>query len=182
MALITTFSTSNTAGIDLAAVWSATANAAGSLGENVMPYPPVKEGTLVEMTNGSKAVYVKFGTGGVTGTGYVAVIPLGNYAGAVMMSNSVGNLGDKIGVFLGSVAALVNDYAWLQVYGTCAAVQTATASVSVALASTTTAGQLDDATGTGTKNLSGIFLTAAQTGASGLSTAELNFPVVGSTN
>lgn len=183
MALITAFSTSNTAGIDLTAVWSATANAAGTFAENVQPYPPLKEGTLVEMTNGSKAVYVKFGTGGMTGTGYVGVIPLGNYAGAVMMSNSVGNLGDKIGVFLGSVAALVNDYGWLQVYGTCAAVQvTASASASTALGSTTTAGQVNSATTTGTKNLPGLFLTAAGPGSAGLTTAELNFPTVGSTN
>jgi hypothetical protein len=52
----------------------------------------------------------------------------------------------------------------------------------VALASTSTAGQLDDATGTGTKNISGIILTTARTSSAGTAPGTLNYPVIGSTN
>lgn len=184
MALVTSFATSNTAGIDLTAIWSATANAAGSLGENVQPYPPFKEGTLCNMTNGGVAVYVKFGTGGVTGTGYLVVMPsAGPYTAAVMTSTSVGAVGDKVGAFLGVGAALVNDYGWLQVYGLSAGIQTAASvGANAALASSATAGQLATATGTGTRSIANIFLTTGAGGSAGLTTAELNYPAVTAVN
>lgn len=171
------YSTSNTAGIDLTAIWSATANAAGTLGENVQPYAPFASGTTIDMLNGGKAVYVKFGTGGVTGIGYAVVMPsAGPYTAAVMMSNSVGAIGDKIGVFLGSGAALVNDYGWLQVYGLSAGLQTAASvAANTALTSGATAGQL---TTGGTHAIGNIFLTTAAGSGAGLTAAELNWPAV----
>ncbi len=185
MALITNFSTSNTAGVDLTAVWSATANAAGSLGENVQPYPPFKEGTIIDMLNGGKAVYVKFGTGGVTGNGYAVVMPsAGPYTAAVMISTSVGAVGDKVGVFLGTTAALVNDYGWLQVYGySPSGVQTAASvGANVALLSSVTAGQLATGTGSNTRAIGNIFLTTAAGGGAGLTACELNYPAVTAIN
>lgn len=180
MTLATNFSTSNTAGVDLTQVY--TLPSAGTFAQNVQPGPPFTPGTVVTMSNGGKAIFVKLGTGGATAVGYFLVAPLNAYDGAVMMSNSVGNLGDPCGVWLGAVA-VANDYGWMQTSGLCPGGVAVAASCvkNVALASTATAGVLDDATGTGTKNISGVVITTTVVGA-GLSPAELNNPVVGSTN
>lgn len=182
MTIATFFSTDNKIGIDVTQVYQGSVSVAGTYAENVQPSPPFTPGTMAWAANGSAAVYVTLSTGGATGTGYVIVVPLGDYTKGVMMSNSVGNLGDKIGVWLGSGAGASADSGWIQLYGTNAAVQTNVAAVSVAMASTTTAGQIDDATGSGTKNISGLFLTVAKTTSAGLAPCELNWPVVGSTN
>ncbi len=183
MTLATQFSTSNTSGVDLTAVY--TASTAGTWGENVQPGPPFTPGTVILGSTGAKYIYVTLSTGGCTGQGYFIVAPLNAYDGAVMMSNSVGNLGDPCGVALCTAAAVSGDSIWIQTSGLCAGgVRVAASCVrNVALASTanTSNGVLDDATGTGTKNISGIVITTTVTGA-GLSPAELNNPVVGSTN
>lgn len=183
MTLATNFSTSNTANVDLTAVY--TASTAGTWGENVQPGAPFVAGTVVLGTNGAKYVYVTLSTGGCTGQGYFIVAPLNAWDGAVMMSNSVGNLGDPCGVAVCTAAAVSGDSIWIQTSGLCpGGVRVAASCVhNVALASTanTSNGVLDDAVGTGTKNISGIVITTTVTGA-GLSPAELNNPVVGSTN
>lgn len=180
MTLATTYSLSNTAGIDLTAVY--TASTAGTWGENVQPGPPFAPGQIIWSLVGSAFVYVTLSTGGATGTGYAIVMPLGSYSAAVMMSNSVGALSDKIGIWTGSGAAVSGDSGWVQVYGACPAIRANGAAViSTALASTSTAGGLDDATTTGTKNISGIVFTATATGAGNFA-GELNWPIVGSTN
>lgn len=148
------------------------------------PYAPdvpgIKLGTLVMASDNSAWVRVKLGTGGCTGAGYVCTFDVAWTA--VMMSNSVGALGDKIGVAANSTAAVAGDYIWLQLYGTCQSIRVAGAVViNTALASTTTAGELDDATGAGTKNISGIVITTTASGESGVA-GELNWPVIGSTN
>lgn len=182
MAIATFFSTQNMANVDVTAVYQGSVSTAGTYSENVQPSPPFTPGTMAWASNGSAAVFVTLSTGGATGTGYVVVVPLGNYAAAVMMSNSVGALSDKIGIWLGSTVAASGDSGWIQLYGTCAAIRAnAAAVVSTALASTSTAGGLDDAVTTGTKNISGIVFTATATGA-GNFTGELNWPIVGSTN
>ena len=182
MTLATNFSTLNTAGVDLTAVY--TASTAGTWGENVQPGPPFAPGTVMLGLNGSKYIYVTLSTGGSTGAGYFMVAPLNAYGAVVMMSNSVGNLGDPCGVWMGG-AASSGDSGWMQTGGlNSSGVQVAASCVhNVALASTanTSNGVLDDATGTGTKNITGIVITTTVTGA-GLSPAELNNPTVGSTN
>lgn len=185
MALPTSWATSNVAGVDLTAVWSATANTAGTYSENVQPYAPFDAGMVVDMLNGGKAVYVKFGTGGVTNNGYAVVMPsAGPYTAAVMTSTSVGKVGDKVGVFLGTTAALVNDYGWLQVYGyNPSGVQTAASvGANAALLSSATAGQLATGTSTGTTAIGNIFLTAAAGGSAGLTACELNYPAITAVN
>lgn len=146
--------------------------------------PQFAVGTQVTGSDGSVWVRVKFGTGGCTAAGYVCTFD--TTFTAVMMSNSVGALGDKIGVAGISAAAVANDYGWLQVYGYCQSIFVATLAVAnAALASTSsgTAGILDDATGTGTKNISGIFTTVTNAGGSAAGEpGELNWPVIGSTN
>jgi hypothetical protein len=141
--------------------------------------PSLPVGTKVIAVDGSEWLRVLYGTGGSTGPGYVVVI--NSAFTAVMMSNSVGAFGDKIGV--APVAASAGDYGWVQVYGTAAVGIQVNGAVTVntALASTSTAGALDDATTTGTKNLPGIVLTTAAAGA-GNAPAELNWPTVGTTN
>ncbi len=169
------YSTSNAAGFAFNQTF--TPPAAGSY--NTGQLNPVPVGTIALGRDGSVWLYVLFGVGGVTGLGYSVVID--EDFGAVMMSNSVGGLGDKIGV--APVAASAGDYGWVQVYGTCDDIQvSASCAANVALASTSTAGQLDDATGTGTKNISGIILTTARTSSAGTAPGTLNYPVIGSTN
>lgn len=182
MALATTWSTLNTIGVDISAIWSSAANGAGTFGENVAPYAPFDAGMVATSLNGGIAVYVKVGTGGVTNLGYVMVVLLGDYTNAVMLSNSVGSLQDKVGVWLGNGVAIAGDYGWVQLFGSVPAVQTGVATVSTAMASTTTAGQIDDAVTTGTKNIPGLVLTTAKTTAAGLAPAQLNWPVIGTTN
>lgn len=143
-----------------------------------LPNFPV--GKYVTALNNSVWVRVLIGTGGVTGAGYVCTI--NSAFTAVMMSNSVGAFGDKIGVPV--VAASAGDYIWLQVYGTCDAVRVAASCVAnVPLASTTsgTPGVLDDAVANPTKNIPGLVITTTVVGA-GATPGELNYPTVGTTN
>lgn len=176
MTLNTAYATSQTLGVDFTAIFHPSTTG--------YPYasdvPPFAVGTIVDATNGARWVYVKFGTGGLTGVGFVCTFDT-NFL-AVMMTNSVGALGDKIGV--GNGVAVAADYGWLQVSGACAAIQVATLCVAnAALASTTVAGVLDDAVGAGTKNISGIFTIATNAGgAAANEIGELNGPVIGSTN
>lgn len=176
MALNTAFATSQTLGIDFTAICHPSTTG--------YPYatdvPPFAPGTVTNGTNNSTWTYVKFGVGGLTGVGYVVVIDTSG--GAVMMSNSVGNKGDSIGV--GNGVAVANDYGWVQTGGACAAVKVATLCVAnAALASTTTPGVLDDASGTGTKNIGNIFTTVTNAGGTDASEiGEMNSPTVGSTN
>lgn len=136
-------------------------------------------GQQITALDNSVWVYVLFGVGGVTGLGYSVVID--EAFGAVMMSNSVGGLGDKIGV--APVAAAAGSYGWVQVYGTCDDIRvSASCAANVPLASTATAGELDDATGTGTKNITGIILTTARAASAGNAPGMLNYPVIGTTN
>lgn len=180
MTLATVYPTSNQAGVDLTATY--TASTAGTFGENVQPGPPFLAGYVIDMTNGGRAVFVKLSTGGSTGTGYLLVAPLSDYTACVMMTSSVGNLGDPVGVCLNSAAAVSGDYVWMQTKGLCAALQVAASCVhNVALASTATAGVVDDSVAGGTKNLPGLFSTVTVTSAAA-TPAELNFPTVGSTN
>jgi hypothetical protein len=141
--------------------------------------PPFALGQQITASDNSVWVYIKYGTGGSTGLGYAIVFDE-DFLG-VMMSNSVGAIGDKIGI--APAAALINNYGWVQVYGTCDAIQVAaSAAANVALASTTTAGVLDDAVANPTKNITGIVLTTARAASQGNAPGVLNYPVVGTTN
>lgn len=172
------FGTGNMSGVDFAEVFTPPSVGAYNYGT---ANPAFQVGQMAWGSDGSAWVYVKVGVGGITALGYVCTFDEDFLA--VMMSNSVGALGDKIGVAAISSAAIANDYCWLQVYGTADAIQVlASAAANVALASTATAGALDDATGSGTKNISGIILTTARAASQGNAPAVLNYPVVGTTN
>jgi len=166
-----------TLGVNLSSVFTPSTSNYPYTG-GTLPNFPV--GQLVKALNGSVWIRVLVGTGGVTGAGYVCTY--NSAFTAVMMSNSVGALGDKVGVPV--AAASVGDYIWLQVYGTCDAIRVATlCAANAVLASTSSAGALDDATGTGTKNISGIVITTTNAGGTTINEpGELNYPVIGTTN
>lgn len=169
------YSTSNAAGFAFSQTF--TPPAAGSY--NTGQLAPVALGTLADGTDGSKWVYVLFGVGGVTALGYSVVVDEDFLA--VMMSNSVGALGDKIAV--APAVAAAGDYGWVQMYGTCDAIQvSASCAANVPLASTVTAGQLDDAVANPTKNIAGMWLTTARAASAGTAPGYLNWPTVGTTN
>lgn len=171
------YSTSNAAGINFSVVTTPQTSGYGQDVSGLSAVVPV--GTIADGTDGAKWVYVLFGTGGVTALGYVVVVDEDFLA--VMMSNSVGALGDKIAV--GPAAALAGDYGWVQMYGTVDAIRvSASAAANVPLASTTTAGELDDAVANPTKNISGMWLTTARGGTAGTAPGYLNWPTVGTTN
>lgn len=126
---------------------------------------------------GREYVWCQFGSGGATGAGYVMVIDAA--FSAVMATNSTALRGLRVGV--APAAASANEFGWVQIYGS-ADVWTDVAVVNAAMASTTTAGQIDDAAGTGTKQIVGLSLTTARTSTAGLAPAFLNYPTVGATN
>jgi hypothetical protein len=126
---------------------------------------------------GREYVYVQYGTGGATGAGYVVSINAAN--SAVMTTNSASLRGERVGVAM--AAASANEFGWVQIYGA-VDVWTAIASANVAMATTTTAGEIDDASGTGTKQILGLVLTTAKTSAAGLAPGLLSYPTIGATN
>lgn len=168
------YANSGALGVDLSAVWTL-----GSGYKEYKQYPPFAVGTQITATDGSVWVYVKAGVGGVTGRGYSVVFDEDFLA--VMLANGTGALGDRVGV--PAAPSVSGDYQWVQVSGTCDVLQvSASCAANVPLATTTTAGQLDDAVGSPTKNVTGIVLTTAREATAGPAPAVLNFPVVGSTN
>jgi len=70
----------------------------------------------------------------------------------------------------------------VQVNGTCNIRVAASCAANAVVTSTTTAGQLDDAAGTGTKTISGMALTTANGGSAGNAEGVITFPTVGATN
>lgn len=162
------FVTSGQLGVDLSAVYSPSAS--------LYPYKSDNQqfavGQQVTALDGSVWTYIKAGVGGVTGLGFVVVFDE-DFLG-VMMSNSVGGIGDKIGV--APAAALVGDNLWVQVYGTCDAIQSSAAlAANTALTSGAVAGVMTTA---GTHAITGIVLTTARGAGQGNAPGELNYPTI----
>lgn len=126
---------------------------------------------------GREYVYVVLGAGGLTGAGYVVTIDA--TFTAVMATNSASLLGQQVGV--GQVAAAQGEFVWVQTYGN-AQVWTDVATANTRMQTTTTAGQIDDAAGVGTKQINGLALTAARVSTAGLAPAILTYPTIGATN
>jgi hypothetical protein len=126
---------------------------------------------------GREFVFVTFGAGGATGAGYVCSINAD--FSAVMATNTLALFGQHVGI--AQAAAVAGEFGWLQIYGN-GQVWSDVAVVAVRMQTTTTAGQIDDASGTGTKQIPGLSLTAARTGSAGLAPAILTYPHVGATN
>ena len=172
------FATSNVGGVNLSQIDKPIATTDG-YAQAVETGSGFALGTQVTASDGSVWAYCVYGTGGSTGLGYVMVID--EAWSAVMMENTPGAFGDKIG--RSPAAAIATDLGWIQVYGVADDIQvSASCAANVPLASTTTAGQIDDAVATPTKNLPGIILTTARAASAGTAPGFLNWPVVGTTN
>ena len=129
-------------------------------------------GQQITATDNSVWTYIKYGVGGSTGLGFAIVFDE-DFLG-VMMSNSVGGIGDKIGI--APAAAIVGDFGWVQVYGTCDAIQSSAAlAANTALTSGAVAGVMTTA---GTHAITGIVLTTARGAGQGNAPGELNYPTV----
>jgi hypothetical protein len=135
-------------------------------------------GDIVSDSQGNSYVFVQF-LGAVT-PNFLVAIKAANTALAV--TNTVALRGERVGVYVGSPAAANGDYGWVQIYGTVDVQVTASCAANAPLATTTTGGQISDASGVGTKQLPGIVLTTARAASIGLAPALLVHPTVGSTN
>jgi hypothetical protein len=143
--------------------------------------PKFRLGTVMKGAGDAEWMYVR-AAGAITGAGYVVVInPVDatNPYDAAMIDNTVGLRGLPVGV--APVAFVDNAYGWVQVKGTCQ-IRTAIASANVEMATTTTAGELDDAAGAGTKEILGLVLTTARAGSAGNTTGYISYPTVYVTN
>lgn len=126
---------------------------------------------------GREYVFVTFGAGGATGAGYV--VSINENFSAVMATNTASLFGQQVGI--AQAAAASGEFGWVQIFGN-AQVWTDVAVVAVRMQTTTTAGQIDDASGTGTKQIPGLSLTAARVSTAGLAPAILTYPTIGATN
>lgn len=171
MAVTSLYATSGTLGVSLGAIWSVPTSAAYSAGDQ----PPFALGQMVTATDGSVWVYVQFGTGGVTETGYACVYDVD--FGAVMLSTSNDTYNNKVGI-PACGAAIATDYGWLQIFGSCDAIRVAaTTDPNVDLVATATAGELDDDVATG-PFVKGVVLTTARGGTAGTAPGVLNYPMI----
>lgn len=130
-------------------------------------------------SDGKEYVFVLFGSGGVTGAGYVCIID--ESYGAVMASTttSASAFGDMVGV--GTAAVAASSYGWLQVKGPCTIRANALCAGNVRLNTTGTDGQLDDDGTASSEVVLGAALTATVGGAAAVTAAIINYPSIGAT-
>jgi hypothetical protein len=126
---------------------------------------------------GNEWVFVRAGTGGITGTGYVVRITSAYVADMLSTANDA--RGTLVGV--APVAFAANDYGWVQVKGTCPVRVAASCLADVRLNTTAVAGQIDDDGTAGAIEVVGITLTVANGGVAGNAPAVLNYPIQGVT-
>jgi hypothetical protein len=129
---------------------------------------------------GREYVFVVFGTGGATAS-FLVSIDMATHT-AVMTSNTASLRGQLVGVYAGDTAALIGEYGWVQIYGPASIQVSASCAANALITTTTTAGELDDAAGVGTKTVAGIVLTTARAASAGQAPAMLIYPNVTITN
>lgn len=129
---------------------------------------------------GREFVFVTFGTGGAT-SNFLVSIDMATYT-AVMTSNTASLRGQLVGVYVGDTNAVIGDFGWVQVYGPASIQVSASCAANALITTTTTAGELDDAAGVGTKTVAGIVLTTARAASAGQAPAMLIYPNVTVTN
>lgn len=153
------------------------ANAIGAQFLEVSAAPKFKLGTHMKGDNGAEWMYIR-ANGAIASAGQVVVIDVNRDAS--LITNTNGLRGMAVGVV--GVAAADNDYLWVQIKGLCVVQVAASCAANVEITTTTTAGELDDAAGTGTKEILGITLTTARGGTAGTAAGVLNYPMVYVTN
>lgn len=142
------------------------------------PGPPFVVGATVKGSNDSDYVFIK-ATAAIA-IGNVCVISSTYTAQGI--TTALALLGKLVGV--APVAIASGAYGWLQRAGTCDSGILAVTNTqpNVGLLATTTAGQIDDATTTGNKNITGMILYAtSNTTTTAVAVGILNYPVVGTT-
>lgn len=175
MTATTQFSTANQLGVNFNQVFTPSTDG--------YPYasdvPPVAAGTVVYGTDETAWMYVLASS--AIALNDVVMITSSNTAAP--LSTSTGAFGALVGVAAG-VAIPSASYGWVQRLGKCVGLNVLNAAApNVQLATTSTAGALDDSTATATKNINGIIITATNNAGSAASIAgTLNWPVVGTTN
>lgn len=139
------------------------------------PGPPVAVGTVANGTGDTTFVFVK-ASAAIAAGDVCQITTATQFATGVTTTNAL--LGNQIGV--AQVAIASGSYGWLQRNGACSNISVAAVVANVQLATTATAGQLDDVVTTGFKNINGIVITTS--GGPGVLAGTLNYPVVGTTN
>lgn len=174
------FNTANTEGVNVSLTYTAYDQTAVSSATNSPdnPGPPFAVGTTVKGSGDSDFVFVQ--ASAAIGAGDVCLISSTFTAAGITSTNAT--LGSLVGVAVVAIAS--SAYGWIQRAGrvTPTGVNVLTACLpNVSLATTTTAGALDDITTTG-KTISGTIITVTNTTA-GLTSEPgmLNYPVVGAT-
>ena len=174
----TLFNTLNEEGIDFNATYNAyaQASAVSSTNDPVYPGPPFTPGTYVKGSGESEFVFI-YASGAIA---LGDVVQLSTTYTAASVTSTLATFGSQLGV--AQVAIGAGAYGWVQRCGYCQKIGTNAAAVAnVQLATTVTAGLIDDSTATSTKNITGMVL-AVTTTVSTVTSAILNYPVVGTTN
>lgn len=144
--------------------------------------PRFRLGTVIKGAGDEEWMYVR-ANGAITGAGFVVVIDpnaAGNPYDAAMVTNTNGLRGLPVGV--AGVAFADNAFGWVQVKGSAQIRVAASCAANVELTTTTTAGELDDAAGVGTKEILGIVLTTARAASAGNAPGYILNPSVYVTN
>lgn len=152
----TTYATQNMAGVDVNRTYTVPQT-------NYPEYaaPPFAVGTTATGTNGTKWVFCLASAAIALGD----VVQITSAFAATGITTTNGLFGDQVGV-AGAVAIASGDYGWIQIYGKCDAINVkASCLPNVQLATTATAGSIDDATATGGKKITNIIITATNTAA-----------------
>ncbi len=176
------YNTANTAGVNVNQTYTSYDQTAAISATNSPdnPGPPFTVGTTVKGTNDSDFVFIK--ASAAIAVADVVLITTAFLAAGITTTNAT--FGSLVGV--APVAIASGAYGWVQRAGNCdGGVNVAgLCAPNVQLATTSTAGALDDAVTTGLKNISGIIITATNTLTTTVAAKNgtLNYPVVGTTN
>ncbi len=152
-------------------------NAIGPIFAETSTKPKFQLGTIMSGDEDDLWMYVR-ASAAITGAGYVVVVDTAYLA--AMATNALALYGMPVGV--APVAFAANDYGWVQVRGLAQIQVLGSCAANVKITSTTTAGALDDAAGTGTKTIVGIALSAARAASQGNAPGYLGHPRVDATN
>jgi len=171
--------TSNSEGVNFNQTYSAYDQTVAPSSTNSVdnPGPPFTPGTVMAGTGDSEFVFVKASAN--IAIGAVVQITTATFA-ATGITTSNALLGNLVGV--AQVAIASGQYGWVQRMGRCDNISVAAGcNPNVQLATTGTAGVLDDTVTGGPVLINGIIITAATTPAAAVA-GTLNNPVVGVTS
>ncbi len=155
-------------------------------GAGPRPHRSYGLGDCYKHDDGTFWVYCQ-ANGALSGDGYV--VSVDESYNATELTTAASAFGDRIGICHSqaadgsSLAVTTGQRGWVQVYGASSVRVAASAAANAQLTSTTTTGELDDAAGTGTRNIRGLVINTTQGGSAGLNTTGLlNWPELQGTN